>query len=153
MTENIKPQPVPQPGQQPVPQQVPVESKTKSGLISYFKQGAEKIKAKLVGLPPGTRKVLAIGLAAIVLFLLLILVLAIATRGRRQAQPTTLPSPTPISSQFTTPIENPSKYATDEAVLAAKGEIDQIDEKIKATDLENPTILPPDLDYKVSFED
>ncbi len=153
MTENIKPQSGQQLGPQPQPVKQPTEPKAKSGLVAYLEQGIEKVKAKIISLPPGTRKVLAIGLAAVTIFLLLILVLAIATRGRRQTQPTTLPSPTPISSQFTAPIENPSKYATDEAVLAAKEEVDKIDEKIKATDLENPTILPPDLDYKIDFED
>jgi hypothetical protein len=59
-------------------------------------------------------------------------------------QPTTTPLPTTII--------NPSKYATDSAILEIESQIIQTESDLNSVDLNESELTPPSLDMNVNFE-
>lgn len=133
-----------QPATQPSPKEVGFVDKYFGGVILKFNSLTKNLS-------PRNKKFLAYALIVLVGFIFLVLVLAILAAGsKRRTQTPTRPTPTPISGNFT-PIENPSRYASDEGVLSIETKIKDIDSQIQDTDLANSTLQPPELDFAVEF--
>lgn len=147
------------PVQVPAPSpEVPPTSKPRLALPADIKVKAtakvNDLKEKVGELDPKRKKiVLGVGIlfAIIILLLLLNIVAAIFKRPSAPA-----PSPTPVNTNQGSPlpiiITNPSRYATDEAVLKIENSLNEIEKSLNAINPQHPEIAVPNLDYNVKFD-
>ncbi|OGM29942.1 hypothetical protein A2630_03840 [Candidatus Woesebacteria bacterium RIFCSPHIGHO2_01_FULL_44_10] len=133
--------------QQQIAPQIPKEP---SQIGRYFNEAAAKFNSLTKNLSPRNKKFLGYALIGLVGFAFLVLIMAVIAAATKPKAPQVRPAPTPISGNFA-PIENPSRWATDEGVLAIEARLTDIEAQISKTDLTNSTLQPPELDFEVEF--
>lgn len=96
------------------------------------------------------RRLIAILAALIALTLFVILLLKITWPVPPSAP--VLPTRPPLPIIAPTPISSPSLYATDSAVLKIEDDLGNIETDLQTTDLKESSLMPPSLDWEVTFE-
>jgi hypothetical protein len=126
-----------------------VDNKSKLNFDKYTKV----FKDTWLKLNPQIRKVITVTGFIFGILILLAIVFSISTRpgGRAKATPT----PMPNSEQSPLPeiIINPSKYATDSAVLLVEENIKKIEKEIGETVINDLKLSQPNLLWDINFED
>jgi hypothetical protein len=90
------------------------------------------------------------GIILVIIFLALLLVAT--TFGPKRKPTTILPSPIPPpADRSTEEINQPSVYATDEAVLKIENNLKELEQKLQTEDLKETGLNPPVLDFEVKF--
>jgi hypothetical protein len=139
----------PQPSKPPKPHGV-VEKI--SGMITAIDKKLLKIKF-MNSVPIIARRLLIIFglfyLVVVILFLLAALIIAIVGSGSNGSGPAVSPPPkvTPAPEEN----RNPSVYATDSAVLQLQQDVDRHDENLRNTEVTEPILNVPSLNFDVSF--
>ncbi len=123
-----------------------------------LQQALEKIKSQISlrfsAFTPSQKRLLKIG-GGVFAFAIVFLILAGIVKSMRPA-PTPPPAggPTPaVSTPLPTPagIGNPSRYATDSAVLKIDDDVKNLQAKLEGTNLDESNLRPPDINFFVSF--
>lgn len=144
-TQNQNPQTNQTPVIQPETQDIPMQPQVNPGL-------KERVVALLKGANLGKYKLVFIGVG--VFFLILIVfgvVLSLLNRQRVVSRPTPTPEGTSFQSTSMEEIKNPSKYATDPAVLKIQADVEALDKDLNAVDLKENFLRPPDIKFDESF--
>ena len=130
---------------QPAPSLTPVKKNYKEIMSGMWNR-----------VPPILRKVLVIfG----IVFGLLILLGLVVSMGQKVAKKTITPvaTATPVIGTGSTPvpieIKNPSRYATDSGLLKIEEDIKKIDQGMGSVDLKELNLRPPDIQFKINFEE
>ena len=135
-----------QPAQAETPTQ-PVKQKKASLLIEKFKTSWQKLN-------PLTKKIFLFG----GIFLAVLIVIAIAfsiymavknNKSEVSTTPTPVASPTPETEIIT----NPSRYATDSAVLSIGERLKEIEKELNETKINDLKLSPPNLNWDINFDD
>ena len=87
------------------------------------------------------------------LLLLLAIVFSVSPKTGNKVQSTPKPNITVEKSPLPEIIINPSRYATDSAVLAVEEDLKTIEKEIGSTVINDLKLAPPNLLWDVSFED
>ena len=123
--------------------------KEKRQLAKESKQSEEVVVKK--SLFSGNKKLII----ALVVFLILIVLLIAASLYKSLSNSGNkteiiISSPTPVANVSVTPIQNPSKYATDSAVLQMESKIKELDTQLNSNIKESGLSLPS-LDFDIKF--
>jgi hypothetical protein len=122
--------------------------KIKEKVIFYW----TKVKAFYATIPPRIKKmlVLAGGMFAL-LFILLIVGLIVKSVSNRPVTKVVLP--TPVVTTLPTPEEltNPTRYATDSAVLKLEQNLKDNENRLNGLDIKESNLYPPQLDFDIKF--
>lgn len=106
--------------------------------------------------PPILRKVL---LVFGIIFGLLIVLAVVVSMGQKVNNKTVerVATPTPAVNTKGTPvpieIRNPSRYATDSGLLKIEEEVKELDLEMGSVDLKELNLRPPDIQFKINFEE
>ncbi|MBU2035989.1 hypothetical protein KKC36_00875, partial [Patescibacteria group bacterium] len=130
----------------PVPNQTVNEEKKKNKYVTL----AANLWMKL---NPALRKVIMITGFIFGLLLLLAIVFSVSPKTGNKVQSTPKPNITVEKSPLPEIIINPSRYATDSAVLAVEEDLKTIEKEIGSTVINDLKLAPPNLLWDVSFED
>lgn len=83
----------------------------------------------------------------------LVAVLFLASTVAKKTQPEELPEPTAgVAPPFPVGLGQPSEYAQDPSLLIIEGQVSGLETELETVDLREPTLTPPLIDLKVSFE-
>ena len=131
------------------------KSPTKLGQVKLFQNMRERFasNAFYLKLNPKTKKILKIFGASFGVLIVLLIILALVV-GLRREKGNGAPTPSPKAQK--TPesevVRNPSRYATDSAVLAIEEEVLEMDEKLRGVDLKESGLRPPQIEFDIKFE-
>ena len=104
-------------------------------------------------LNPAIRKVIMVTGFIFGLLLIVAIVFSISTKSNGKVKSTPTPSSNIEQSPLPEIIINPSRYATDSAVLAAEENIKNIEKEIGSTVINDLKLAPPNLLWEINFED
>lgn len=106
-----------------------------------------KLKS-ILKIPPA--RFLLIGFLSFIIAVLFLITVA----SKREEPSEQLPEPTPAVEvpPFPLGVGRPSKYASDETLLRIEGGVSSLETELGTVDLREPTLTPPVLDLKVSFD-
>jgi hypothetical protein len=123
--------------------------KIKERIIFYW----TKLKEFYLTIPVRTKKMLFIagGMFALLLVLLIVGLIVKSVSSRPVAK---VILPTPVITSLPTPatLTNPSKYATDSAVLKLEQNLKDNETKLNSLDIKESNLYPPQLDFDIKFE-
>jgi hypothetical protein len=143
-----------QPSQIP-PTPTPSKPTIQSVAKLYFQKGKEFLtlaKGRL-NEDPKMRKLLTLTGGAFGVIILLFILGAVAQNVIKRAA--VKPTPTPTSEASAAPVPtlfNPSRYATDSAVLALEESVRGINRDAESLDIREYNLRPPDLDFDINFQ-
>lgn len=111
-----------------------------------------KLQSRWQVVPARNRKIILIVVGVFIFLFLLLVILGVLTNMQRRNGQTDMPTPTPAQ---TTPVEedivNPSRYATDAAILKIEGDIEVLDKRMGEEKVRQEDLNLPQLDFEVSF--
>ena len=142
--------PNPNDNQQPV-----IESKvTKSSVKEKITNKCLKIKNELwMKLNPAIRKVIMVTGFVFGLLLIIAIVFSVSTKSGGRVKSTPTPSSNIEQSPLPEIIINPSRYATDSAVLTVEENLKNIEKEIGSTVINDLKLAQPNLLWDINFED
>ncbi len=99
------------------------------------------------------KKLLVVAGVVVALFAALLITAAIYKSGQTPREVAPTPIPTPAQSITTQEVEiiNPSRYATDSAVLSIESDLKAIEKEIVAAEIKETRLTPPALDFEIKF--
>ncbi|MFH1971136.1 MAG: hypothetical protein ABIJ05_02000 [Patescibacteria group bacterium] len=106
-----------------------------------------------MNLNPALRKVIMITGFIFGLLLLVAIIFSISTKRGRRVKSTPTPSSNIEQSPLPEIIINPSRYATDSAVLTVEENLKSIEKEIGSTLINDLKLAPPNLLWDINFED
>lgn len=111
-----------------------------------------KIKTYYFSLPLKIKKLLIIA-GGMLGFLLAMLIIALVVKSISNRPVKRVVLPTPAVTALPTPEEltNPSKYATDSAVLKLEENLKDNENKLNNLDIKESKLYPPQLDFEINF--
>lgn len=104
--------------------------------------------------PQPYRKILKITGIVFTSLVVLLLVLSLAFSLKKQTQQKKKVTPTPVPQMTAMPevIANPSRYATDSAILKIEQDLVGIGRDLDSLQVNEVNLLPPRLDFEINFE-
>ncbi|MGD0523138.1 MAG: hypothetical protein ABSA43_01100 [Candidatus Microgenomates bacterium] len=122
--------------------------KIKERIVFYWL----KIKEYYWALSSRTRKLLVIA-GGVLGFLLVLLLVASIVKSSLNQPVVKVVLPTPVITALPTPVEltNPSRYATDSAVLKLEGNLKDNETNLNNVDIKESDLYPPQLDFNINF--
>jgi len=121
-------------------------------VVVFVSPYISKIQAYYFSLSPKLKKLLIIAGGMLGLLLaMLIIALVVKSISNRPVKRVVLP--TPAVTALPTPVEltNPSKYATDSAVLKLEENLKDNENKLNNLDIKESNLYPPQLDFEINF--
>ena len=112
-----------------------------------------KITEMWMKLNPMLRKVIIITGFIFGLLLLAAIVFSVSTKTVGKVKTTPTPATNIEQSPLPEIIINPSRYATDSAVLTIEGNLKSIEKEIESTVINDLKLAPPNLLWDINFED
>ena len=109
-----------------------------------------------LSLSPNLRKLLTvIAIVFSVMILLIILTAIIVGLAKRSKKPFIRPTLPPAASVLPSPgaISNPSRYATDSAVLKIESDLPIVQGRLDNLQVSEVDLLPPRLDFDINFRE
>ncbi|MBX4206129.1 hypothetical protein KW795_02930, partial [Candidatus Microgenomates bacterium] len=96
-------------------------------------------------------------MVALIIFIVLVILLVFAAVYKSfsgDKKPTVRVTPAPQAIQTATPsaITTPSRYATDSAVLELETKINNLDKDMNSTNINEPQLSIPQLDFNINFK-
>jgi hypothetical protein len=111
-----------------------------------------KVKAFYTAIPPRIKKMLYIagGMFAFLFVLLIVGVIVKSVASRPVAK---VVLPTPVITALPTPeaLINPTRYATDSAVLKLEQNLKDNENMLNSLDIKESNLYPPQLDFDIKF--
>lgn len=104
--------------------------------------------------PQPYRKILKITGIVFTSLLVLMLILSLVFSLKKQTQEKKKVTPTPVPQMTAVPevITNPSRYATDSAILKVEEDLAEIGKDLDSLQVNEVNLLPPRLDFNINFE-
>lgn len=116
-------------------------------ILAFFKVFWDQI-------PPKIRKIVIIIFSVLFALIFLLMIASLVMKQTKESKPLVLPTPEIAISPFPEDvISNPSRYATDSAVLKIEENLKSIEKTLNQMDIKESKLNPPGLDFKISFEE
>jgi len=130
------------------------ENTLKKKFIEKLMLVKTKVLGLWLGLTPNLRKLLTVvAIVFSVMVLLIVLLAVIVGLAKRSKKPFVKPTIPPAASILPSPgtISNPSRYATDSAVLKIESDLINVQGRLDNLQVSEVDLLPPRLDFDVNF--
>ncbi len=103
-------------------------------------------------IPLRYQKILKITGIVFASLVVLMLLLSLVLPGKRRRVSSVKTTPAPVLAPTPEAISNPSRYATDSAILKIEEDLAGVEKDLDSLEVNEINLLPPRLDFDINFE-